>query len=920
MFRLLLPFTLVLLVACSPKSDVDHWHKALQAQQKGDLATAVIELKNAIRLVPDNGDYRFKLGQIYLEQKSYDAAEKELLKALEVTKNRGAVQTKLLEFFELRGDHKAIERIELDHNDFAPDEFANAGLIQAQSFIKRGKHARALSVINEIKRIPGAEFEKEMALALEDIIKNNLQSAITRIEMLLEQKPLDITALKLYAELGIRSGDITKATKGYESYLGEVPDDEQAKLTFVRLLSDLNRHSRYEPYVDDLLILYPSSTYLLQLKAVARANQNDFEAAYLVSQKVLKQEPHDIISRLIAGLTAYFLDDISNAHRHLALVAGQLPKNHVALRFLADSQLRLGLVLESFQTSNEFELQSSQDAVLFSKIGFKLREQGEIHKAQTLSKREPSGEATPKSLTLLGELKLSLDDVSGIAELEQAKTLTEKLEQDPYKIELALANAYLQTESYEAALELAKQWQQKQSNRLDGLLLEAKVFGLKKNLELAQKAYASALLLSPNNPSIELALIESKPASSPQDIRLRLQEIEVILIDHPDYVPAIVRHYLFSKHLGFEETMSAHLSNQIERAEQPESLWLTLAKLKLMELDYKGAIEIFERYTADEPKPHWRLLAFAYLKESQVVKAKQLFDRWHQKQPNHPEALIGFLNVLRTQAQHDKAIGLVKQFREQVRDDIVEVALIHCRLYLEVKQVENSRQCLQALDKNVVSLPQFKLLNGQVLLSENKPEQALSFLRAAYLDSPSASTSAFLATALIASKGANNGIAFLKQHVRQHPSDVTSRLKLAELQIDKQPQLAIEQYRQVLSQNKDNIIALNNLAYLLSSLGELEQAHQYAAQANVLFPNDMAILDTLGEIELRLGRNEAALKHLSRAYEITKSDHTEAFVVNYIEALLKNNQLKLAKRRIESHSFSEQRQLQRLAELKRLYL
>ena len=76
-------------------SDKEYIERAKQAQDKGDLRTSVIDLKNALRRNPDNTEGRWMLGKIYLDVGNGAAAEKELAKAKELGIAPAAVEVQL---------------------------------------------------------------------------------------------------------------------------------------------------------------------------------------------------------------------------------------------------------------------------------------------------------------------------------------------------------------------------------------------------------------------------------------------------------------------------------------------------------------------------------------------------------------------------------------------------------------------------------------------------------------------------------------------------------------------------------------------------------------------------------------------------------------------------------------------------------
>lgn len=85
----------------------------------------------------------------------------------------------------------------------------------------------------------------------------------------------------------------------------------------------------------------------------------------------------------------------------------------------------------------------------------------------------------------------------------------------------------------------------------------------------------------------------------------------------------------------------------------------------------------------------------------------------------------------------------------------------------------------------------------------------------------------------------------------------------------------------------------NNLAYTLSThMGKHEEALPYAERAAELQPNSAIVLDTLGVIQLRLGRIEEALRTLERAVANAVSENDKAAaLIHKTEALIESGEM-----------------------------
>jgi len=93
-----------------------------------------------------------------------------------------------------------------------------------------------------------------------------------------------------------------------------------------------------------------------------------------------------------------------------------------------------------------------------------------------------------------------------------------------------------------------------------------------------------------------------------------------------------------------------------------------------------------------------------------------------------------------------------------------------------------------------------------------------------------------------------------------------------------QPDRAIENYRRALAVNGDDVISLNNLAWLLTdSQKKPEEALPLATKAEKLAPRSAEVLDTLGWTQYKLGSFAEAERLLSRAAERAPTNGTVRF-------------------------------------------
>ena len=107
----------------------------------------------------------------------------------------------------------------------------------------------------------------------------------------------------------------------------------------------------------------------------------------------------------------------------------------------------------------------------------------------------------------------------------------------------------------------------------------------------------------------------------------------------------------------------------------------------------------------------------------------------------------------------------------------------------------------------------------------------------------------------------------LAGRVSANPPDLSSRLMLAAVEVQASNYLeAVEHYRKVIELDDRNVMALNNLAFLLAEYAKQpDEAVKYALRAKEIAPESATILDTLGWAYYRKGLYRVAIQHLELA-------------------------------------------------------
>jgi len=255
------------------------------------------------------------------------------------------------------------------------------------------------------------------------------------------------------------------------------------------------------------------------------------------------------------------------------------------------------------------------------------------------------------------------------------------------------------------------------------------------------------------------------------------------------------------------------------------------------EREHSQALFTLEQLTASEPDsaPYHYLTAMAAAGSGDLSRAERELDRALQLNPDHNGA-----------------------------------RLARAKLMLRLGRDAAFRQELDILKEEVPDNIDVMLLQAAAARQAEDPQASVQFARRAFETSPVTGTVLALGSYQREAGDRAGARALYRNWLAENPDDIAVQLKLAEdLMVAEQD--ATGAYRQILQREPDNVVALNNLAWLLRE-GAPEQALEYARRAGELAPDNASTLDTLAVVEYLNGNVDQARRSIRRALE-SDPDH-----------------------------------------------
>lgn len=905
-----------LISSCSENKSVeDFLLEAAQFSEAGDSKAAVVALKNAVQLAPRSAAARFELGKVQLLLNRFDEASKELSRALEYGYTENQVIPFLAEALARSGANVELSELSYDASLLTPLEQLEVGARKVASLVGLEKSEEASVLVEELLLIEGDSPYKGMIKGYQFILAKNFPEALNTLKGVLEEAPLNRDVIRLTARLYILNGDTETATNLYEEYVQVAQDDIQAKFALVNILMDQEQSQRAEKYIDELLEVSSNNGRLNQLKATARSVAEDYVAAKEYAEKAINGGRSDSALRLIAGFASYQLKDYESVIRHITVVTDVLPDDHPALQILVDSQLQLNMGEDANAVLSRVDDTVADQLLLFPRASYGLIKDGDTEAAKEMIKQVESTGNSPEDLIRIGALKLSLNDLDGISDLEQALMKAP----ESFDAKSTLAGAYIVTKQIDKGMALAQKWQKDHPSMVEGYLLEADMLGMQNRLPEAAEAVKKAEVIDPSNTFVRLASIRLDMVM--ERYEQGLPKVESLLSGEPNNVNALASYYKITSELGDPSNAIEKIKNASGSNLEDESLTILYASALLSDKKYDLALTELNRIDPNRftLSTYWKLRGSALYNTSNLPELYAHYTKWVSVFPDQLEPTLGLLHILELQRDFIQATEVATKFL--TKRDRAEVQMLAAYFSAMSGDKLKAKRALNTIDTKYQNSPFTRGVKARIALLEgNIREEVVEDAKVAYFATKS-SDNLELYVQTLESTGRNSlTLPIIQQHLSDFPEDNRSKALYAERQAVIDSDAALASYEELLIDFPNNPGVLNNAGYLHFRANNIEKALEYSLKANQLDPTNLDYADTYAQILLQQGETAKAVEAYNQA--ITDAVFQQEIILNYIEALFKNNNELAAKRRIQQFRsrLSAQESKDRLFDLQVKYM
>lgn len=880
--------------------------------RQGEPKAAVIQLKNALQQDPKDARARLLLGKTYLLMGQARAAEQALKRARKLGVQESEVLAPLGEAYLLQGRYQEVLE-EVQAGEGAPAALQAAVLtLHARAELARGERDQAKAKFAEALRLEPENVQAVLGLARLALAERDYDTAGAKLDLALRLAPDNADAWVVKGELARQQGQVQEAKAAFTRAVALAPTNVVAHLGKATSHIALKEYEAAEADIDAVTQVLPEHPLANYLQAVVAYQQQDTATAEEALKAVLRVAPNHPPSLLLLGTIHYGQGRLEQARDELERYVTAAPSHVPARKLLAATYLKLSEPKLAIEMLEAVPPQGVEDAQWLALLGSAYLQAGDPAKGTEWLEKAVA--VAPDVAALRTQLALGLMSQGAT---EQATTELETavdLGQGLFQSDVLLVLTYLRTKELDKALEAARQLAERLPDQPMPHNLLGGAYLAKGDMAQARRQFQRALELAPSYSPAEMNLARLDIQAGELD-RAR-QHLENIL-GHDD------------RHLG---AMLAQAQIAEARTRRDEALqWLEKAWEK-----NPGALQ------------PGLLLAAHYARQGEPLKAAGIARELESAHPNDPRVLLVLgstrlamgepasavesyhkLVALRPQSAEAKYLLATAQAEAEDLDGAVttleeslalkadylpaEVALT--RLKQRSGSSEEAAQLAQRIQAQHPDAPQGYELEGDIRAGAQDYVQAAQHYDEAFSRQKTASLAVKLFQARRRAGQADAAYEPLSQWLAEHPEDARVRLVLAQayLEADK-PHTAIEHYQQVLEAQPENVVVLNNLAWLLHEQND-PRAVGYAQRAHDLVPDRPEITDTLGWLLLDGGDPARGLTLLQEA--AGKAPHMPSIRYHRAVALYKNGRQSEARKELtrllrEHRDFAERKEAQSL--------
>ena len=853
---------IILLTASCSRDPADLVQSANEATAKGEQVAAIVYLKEAIELDPEDGEKRYLLGQIYNATFDYPAAEKELLRA----RRRGIADSGNLEVElarALRGQAKFEELLEevTDKPDFKPDARASIQALRGRAQHILNRAAEADTSFAQASKI--AIDNPDVILLEAQIVsgRHEFERALKILDGLLAKDPDNFDGWSYKAEI---FSALDRKDEALESYGQVLKINPASFLALMRRSALLVGKGQLDAARKDIAILQRVYGQLPQAsvqQGMLQLAEGKAREALDSAQTALSKAPELPEAQLLAGLASYELRAYGQAQEYLEKRVAANP-TRLASSTLADVLLQNGEPARALEVIEPLLLEKDPDVRVLGIAASAYAAIGDGAKVlEALERAAKSDPDNPNIQVSHALTRVGTGDVeAGINELESAVlSLHGASRADELLILTMLAAGDTARASSAVERLLKRAPDSAMTFNLKGAVLVAEnkredaVNAFEKALELDSLFVPAARNLA----QMDIA------AGKPERARSRY---EAVIAADPKNSDALISLADLERQLGRSGQATELLEQAVKSAPTAvaprERLLNAYLTAGLSQQANDLATETMSKFPR-EPRLI-RLAAKAMLANGNQNQAEKAINMLLTLAPDSSQAYLEIAQFQETAGFQKSAEATLREgLSKQPKSAQIQIALIS--LLVKQERVDDAMKVANDIKSRQLEAPIGSMLEGEIFELTGKYGGAVNAYKSALKLQPVGQIAIKIFQARTLAGDPEAAFAEFKKWVAEHDKDIVGHAALADVLLARGDyKAAVEHYEKVVASKTVTVDVLNNMAWSYHQLKD-NRAVEIAETAYRVAPNSGMVADTLGWILLNTKEAERGLELLRKA-------------------------------------------------------
>ena len=834
---------LLALTGCSQNDPATLIQSAKAALAKADLATATIQLKNALQKAPDNAEARFLLARALLASGDAAGAETELRKAVDLKYPADQAYPVMARALLAKGNYQktiALADRKLDDPKARADLAASVALAQLNTGDLEGARKSADAAAKDAPDDPRVMMvQAHVAAAGKD-----LPGAMRLIDAALARDPNDLEAVIFKSQLLIAQGQREAAVKILEDAATAHPNALPPRFALATLLVGMKRLDAAALQVAKLREAAPNDLRTLYADALLAYANNDPTKTRDLIQKVLAANQDNLPSLMLAGLAQYQLGSYAAAEESFNRVISRAPNEENARRGLAMTYIKTGRPRQALDLVEPILRNGSQDAALWRTAGEAALGTGNMQLASRYFER--AGELDKENVgtqVRLAQVRMATGESSRAFSDLEALSAADKSQ---YEADLAIIAGHMRRREVDAALAAADKLVAKQPDNAMSYTVRGSVQLARRDLAAARANFDKALALDPKHyvAAYNLAMLDVREGKS----AAAKARYDALLAKDPTSEELLLAQADLATMNGASPEEVRKLVDRAVAA-HPQSVRPRLMQIAFAARlgDKKGAVAAAEAAQAALPNDPQiaEAVGGAQIAAGNTNQALETFRRAAQAQPSNAQPLLRLAEVQAVTKDLDGAIISARK-AVALQPGNAQAALLLAKLQLAAGHPDDALAEARRMQKEQPDKAVGYAFEGELWGLQKKFDQAVGAYRQALAKEPVPIVAGRLYALIVAAGKNAEADAFAAQWNREHPKDATVLVQAGQLaQARKDTKTAVARYRAALELDADNVVVLNNLAWLLGEAKD-PSAREFAERAYRVAPFNPNVMDTLG--------------------------------------------------------------------------